>query len=152
VHIYGRRLRGGGTNVAALAANYSFVSLYNDSTIGHILRVVEWMVDAGGTSDAVAFFIPLVTGTLVSSGIQLFSGEGLGAGSIYSGQTVVPPPFGVILSSQGVPTIGSRDMPWFYVRPGYSLVIKNDVVNTLLVASLWWEDLEPSMLDDCEAV
>lgn len=150
MHIYGRRLRGGGTSVAALAANYGFVALYNDSTIGHILRVIEYIVATGPAATAIATLSPGAPGSLVGAGIALFAGEQQMAGSIYSGTTVVASPFGVLLNAAATTIMGSRDMPWFYIRPGFSLVIKSDTINTLLVASLWWEDLEMSMLNDCE--
>lgn len=143
---HGRRLRGGGTNVALLAANYGFAALYNDSNIGHILRVLYWLVGTGTAANAVAFFNQGTVGTLVGRGIALFSGEQDMAGQIYSGTNTTAPPFGLFVGAQGTVVSASTPTPWFYVRPGFSLVFKSDTVNLALNASFWWEDLEMSWL------
>lgn len=138
--------------MAALAANFGFVSLFNDSTIGHILRVRHFLVYVGLAANAVAFFNRGAVGLQVSPGIPLFSGEQQPAGSIWSGTNVTAPPFGMILGSQNSNTVASLELPWFYIRPGFALVIKSDTVNLGIMASLAWEDLEMSMLDECELV
>jgi hypothetical protein len=147
--IHGRRLMGGSATVAALAANFNSVALFNDSTIGHILRVDNWLCNAGA-ANAIAFFTSGPLSTLVARGLSLFSGEQAQAGSIYTAQDTNPPPFGVIVNSGGTATQSPELTPWFYLRPGFSLVIKGNTVNLALSVSLWWEDLTMDMLEDHE--
>jgi hypothetical protein len=150
MHIYGRRLYGGGFSQAAVGAQYSFVALYNNSTIGRILRVVEYLTGSGGTSNVVAFFAQGTVGSSQGAGVALFSGEQSGAGAIYAGSNATAPGFGINMNAAGSVTIGSRDMPWFYIRPGFSVVFKGDTVNQMVNATFWWEDLEMSMLNPYE--
>lgn len=147
--IHGRRLMGGSASVAALAANYSAVGLYNDSTIGHILRVDNWLVNSGAGT-AVAFLQQGALNTLVGRGMSLFSGEQAQAGVIYSQQDVNAPPMGVFATGGGTTTQSPELTPWFYLRPGYSLVVKTGAVNLALLVSLWWEDLTMDMIDHHE--
>ena len=152
MHYYGRRLRGGGTFTAGAAASFSFVALYNDSTIGHILRVMNYIVVAGG-EDATAFLATGTVGSLAGAGIALFAGEQQMAGAIYGGSDSNAPPFGLTVYLTSGQVFGSPTFtPWFYVRPGFSLVFKGTVANTTIRASFWWEDLEMSMLDPHELV
>jgi len=140
---------GGSAALSALAANYSSIALYNDSTIGHILRVDNWIANAAAGT-AIGFFIQGALSTLVGRGLSLFAGEQAQAGSIYTQQDTNAPPFGVIVNSGGTATQTPELTPWFYLRPGYSLVFKTFVVNLALSASFWWEDLTIDMLDDHE--
>lgn len=146
--IHGRRLMGGSAFLANLAANYNSVGLYNDSTIGHLLRVDNWLSNAvGGT--IVGFIQQGALTTLVGRGINLFSGEQALAGVIYTQQDTNAPPLGIFANAAA--TAQSPELtPWFYLRPGYSLVFKTFSVNLNIIASFWWEDLEMSMLDPWE--
>jgi hypothetical protein len=146
MHFHSRRLRGGGALVAALAANYSFVALYNDSTIGHILRVVSWLTVPNPIGNVTAYFVQGTVGSLVSRGVALFSGEQDMAGQIWSGQNTVVPPFGIILNANVNPAFAPAYAPWWHVRPGYSLVAGPPTVNIAVSVSFWWEDLEMSMI------
>jgi hypothetical protein len=128
---------GGSATVAALAANFGSIALFNDSTIGHILRVDNWLVNAGAAT-ATGFFIQGALSTLVARGLSLFSGEQAQAGSIYTQQDVNAPPFGVIVNSGGTATQSPELTPWFYLRPGFSLVFKMGTVNLALAVSFWW--------------
>jgi hypothetical protein len=147
--IHGRRLAGGSATLAALAANYSAVALYNDSTIGHLLRVVNWQASVTGGA-SVAFMTQGALSTLVGRGIPLFAGENAPAGLIYTQQDVNAPPMAVFTSAGGASTQSPEITPWFYLRPGYSLVIKTQAVNLPLLVSFWWEDLTMDMLSDHE--
>jgi hypothetical protein len=140
---------GGSATVAALAANFGSIALFNDSTAGHILRVDNWLVNAGAAT-ATGFFIQGSLSTLVARGLPLFTGEQAQAGSIYTQQDVNAPPFGVLITAGGTATQSPELTPWFYLRPGYSLVFKTSAVNLALSVSWWWEDLTMDMLEDQE--
>jgi hypothetical protein len=149
-HVYGRRLRSGGNAQISSGSTYAFVALYNDSSIGHILRVMYWLASTTGTGSVIGYLLQGTVGTLLMPGLANFTGEQAGAGSIYSGQDAVAPLNGAYVSGNNAFTTAGNYSPWWYIRPGFSLVFKALVLNGPVWATFFWEDLEMSMLSEEE--
>src|SRR5216684_3750740 len=76
IKLYGRRTVSQFTSGNPTAAQYSHISVYNDSTIGHILRVRSYSVAPGAGAYVLGFLNQGSLGTLVAAGIPIFAGEG----------------------------------------------------------------------------
>lgn len=150
MHIHGRRLNGGGTSVAAVGAQRGFVALYNDSTIGHILRVVSIFGAAGGAGAVFGFFVQGTVGSLVGRGIPLNNIQQAMAGTIYSGTDATALPNGVLIANNGWNQQHILDGWRTYISPGFSFVLKDDTVNLVFGGGFVWEDLEMSQLEPHE--
>ncbi|SRR5216684_3749173 len=146
IKLYGRRTVSQFTSGNPTAAQYSHISVYNDSTIGHILRVRSYSVAPGAGAYVLGFLNQGSLGTLVAAGIPIFAGEGTLAGSLYSGSNTTQPTTGQLLGQLSSSTIYPIDFPLAYLRPGWSWVMQCRTVNTAMNGSILWEDLTPEML------
>lgn len=149
---YARRANFVFAAIAATAAQFGQISLFNDSTIGHILRLRWWSVAFPTTNNVYATIVAGSVGTKLNSSARIYSGEPAGAGSSYATSTATTPTPGLLVAQEQWFAQAVSDLPLFYLTPGYSLVFTGNLVNTVLQGSWIYEDLEMSMLEECELV
>jgi hypothetical protein len=150
MHFFGRSAQVQYASQAAVSAQYSFIALYNDSTIGQILRVRSYNVATATAHNVLGFLSNAKIGSLVLAGASIFAGEQQAAGTLYSGSNTTAPTSGQFL---GFTTTGQpwpSKLPLAYVRPGWSWVMQCDTVNIALVGSITWENLDPEQLQHYE--
>lgn len=109
-----------------------------------------WAVSTPGPAFVSAYFTSGIVGSLSGVGAALFQGEQQMAGSVYSGAIATTPTFGFVLAFSATTVVSPEFTPWFYVRPNWSLVFSTNTTNQALSASLLWQDLDMSMLDQHE--
>lgn len=146
LHFYARRALQQYANQGAVAAQYSFVALFNDSTSGDMLRIRSYAVQPGAGAVCLAFLNQGSLGSLVLAGQSIFAGEPQFAGSLYSGSNATQPTTGSFIGQTTNGNFYNNLLPIAYLRPGWAYVIQCRVVNTSVGASLVWEDLAIDML------
>ena len=147
---YGRRLNSESGLATTGGGVYNFVSLYNNSTIGHILRVLNVWGRVNSNTDICCFLVQGSNGSFQSNGLANFAGEQQMAGQIFLGFDANAPLNGLFVQSYGnAPPYGSL-IPLFYVRPGFSLIAKADTTGNYIGVSFLWEDLDMDMLSPHE--
>src|SRR5271163_773366 len=132
----------GGANQAAVASNFPYVALNNNSAGPAVLVVHSY---DSSTITAQAIGITLVnglTGTAASTEVPAVAGEGAPAGLIYTGAITTLPSR---LTRTTIPAnsfyLWTHDYPVAYILPGWSFAVFCATVNTSLNASFWWEQL-----------
>ena len=132
----------GGAASIAVAANFSYVALNNNSAGPAVLVVHSY---DGSLFSAQSIGVTLVnglTGTAASSEVPAVAGEGAPAGLIYTGAIATLPSR---LTRTTVPGnnffLWPHDYPVAYILPGWSFAVFCVTVNITLNASFWWEQL-----------
>ncbi len=135
------RLARGRAVVAALAANFSTVSLFHNGDPRFLLVVRDINMTAATNSAFVTGVAQGSIGSLVMAGIPVVTGEPTPPGQIFSSQQTALPStpdynFGTN-NAYGVPWL--HDYAFVALRPGFSFWISGSVVLEALTAAILWE-------------
>jgi hypothetical protein len=132
--------------VPLLAANFAFVSLYNDSSAAQVLAVREYAVEQ--RSDSTTGF-KVAQGLLGSSPIQgkpVYTNAGSMPGVLSQGYVTVLPLMD--LATAGGSTIAgwAHDFPMIVLAPGWAITAYQAAAGTSFFFGFWWEWMYPAQL------
>lgn len=149
---YSRRAYYCGRAQAAQVGQNSFISLYNASPIGNILRVRYWWVNnTTAQNDMRHGFIQGILGGTPISGFPLWPDQAATGGVTYVGTNATQQiGVGQQITNAPSPLGWATELPIWYIQPGYSLVANLNFANAGFAAGYVWEDLPVSMLEHHE--
>jgi len=141
----------GQVSQAAVAAQYSYVSLYNNSP-GPDVLVLRTLHEFNVSS--LSMFMAAVKGVPVGSAsgavlAPIWTGQAVHAGQIYAGTsaTALTPDWQILVGAT-VPWIMTGKMPLAIISPNWALVFTTKAVNVTLSLSLVWEAVPADELLD----
>ncbi len=130
----------GGLNSPALAANFSIVGLYNDTSAPYNLVIRDFNASLV-TANAIGWYITSgAIGANVTRGVTAFSGEKAIAGQLQVSQIAALPTAIARITIPGNNFYNwLHDWPVAVIDPGSTFVVACLVVNVTVNASFWWE-------------
>lgn len=135
------RLKRGAASLAALAANFNTISLFNDGQGQFILLLRDIMVSSGPAGNMQAGYFKGTIGTVQTTQVTIIPEATQLPGSIYT-QTATTVP-GTVTEFWGGAATGNN--PWFHnfpfaaLPPGWSYFVSNGAVNQSATVSFVWE-------------
>lgn len=135
------------SNSSANVTNFNFVSLFNDSN-GPYLLAVHDAFNIGDNASALQGFVVSNSklGSSPVQGISLLTGEGAIPGQVLAGFVAALPTVGLFNWTAGINGWG-HEWPFVVLRPGWSVTMYPQAVNTLTHTGFFWEYLTPDELE-----
>ena len=127
-------------NAAAVAAQNSFVGIYNNSPGQHILCIIDFSQQQSTVAVLAGFaMLNAAIGTIGASGFTAFNSQAAPPGQVLTGSvTALPSPL-VYFGGQVPPASNPRDWALAFLEPGDAFVMYAQTVDIALNATVWYE-------------
>jgi hypothetical protein len=132
-------------NIApAVAAQFSFVSLFNDQSSAYALALLDWGNFTNPTGTPAVFGI--AQGKLGSNPVQgspVVTNGTTTPGQVLTGSVVAFPTLGIFPSLTGSNGLWGHDFPMSVLLPGWAITAYSNIVDTVFGISFFWEVVLP---------
>jgi len=136
------------SNVApAVAAQNSFVSLYNDSSAAQVIAMRDYAVNPTVGAGIEGFLVSQAKlGATPLQGISVYTPGGAMPGQLLIGSVAALPTFNLFPTGGTTAPGWLHDFPMVVLAPGWSLTAYGNTLNLVLSVYFWWEWMYPAQL------
>jgi hypothetical protein len=132
---------------AAVAANNSFISFFNDSSAAQVLALRDFGLDVQLSASIEGFVIARQKiGANPVQGSSVYTSQGSMPGQLLTGSVAANPAFSLFASGNTFSPGWPHEFPIVVLAPGWSITAYATTQNAALILSFWWEWMFPAQL------